>query len=610
MIHLLKQYFGYDSFRPLQQDIIQHVLQGGDAIALMPTGGGKSICYQLTALMLPGVTLVVSPLISLMTDQVQQLRANGICAAAMNSASGTEELTYIRRHTMDRSLKLLYLSPERLLSDLPQLSREMDVSLFAIDEAHCISQWGHDFRPEYTQMAVLKENFPKTPILALTATADKVTRMDILKQLRIPEAKVFVSSFDRPNLSLDVRRGYDSKSKRRAILDIVQAHADECGIIYCLSRKNTEAVAQMLQLHGITAAVYHAGLPADERERTQSDFVNDRLQVICATIAFGMGINKSNVRYVIHYNLPKSIESYYQEIGRAGRDGLPADTILFFDYQDVVQLRSFADESGQKEINNERLNRMVEYAEAQVCRRRILLNYFGESSSCDCGNCDVCAHPPKRFDGTVLVQKALSVVVRTKEQVSLRTVVDILRGIYSPEVRVKGYASLPTFAVGRDVPITDWNDYLQQMLQMGFLEIAYDDNFHLRLTPLGREVLYGRAKAQLSEVRYEEPKPKEKKGRKTKADSHPMLIDVPERTKAVEDKRLFERLRQRRLLIAQKQGFPPYVVLSDKTLHALATARPGTEEEFGRINGIGEYKKKKYAEVFIQEIKRYIEEQQ
>ncbi len=604
----LKKYFGYDEFRPLQEDIINHVMQGQDALVLMPTGGGKSLCYQLPALMQEGVTVVVSPLISLMKDQVDQLRANGIVAASLNSANSDEERLLMRRENLAGRLKLLYVSPERLLSDLPNLSREMKISLFAIDEAHCISQWGHDFRQEYTQMGILKQLFPHVPIVALTATADKVTRDDILRQMCITEAKVFQSTFDRPNLSLAVRTGYDSKQRQRAILDFVQQHPNDCGIVYCLSRKNTETVARMLELHHIPVAVYHAGMSAEEREQAQQAFVNDRVQVVCATVAFGMGINKSNVRYVIHYNLPKSIENYYQEIGRAGRDGLPSDTLLFFNLQDVIQLRHFAEESGQESINRERLDRMVEYAQSQVCRRRILLNYFGETSACDCGNCDVCQHPPQRFDASRMVQMALSAVVRTGQKATLRQVCDILCGLYSPEIKAKGWDHLPTFAVGRDIPMRDWKDYISQMLQMGYVEIAYDDQNRLRVTALGGEVLYGRAQAMMVRPVQETPATPKPRGRAARKPVQPqpvMLTVAP--GDGVEDIALFERLRQLRLKLANEQGFPPYIVLSDKVLHQLATDRPQSEDAFGMISGIGEFKKKKYGTVFVQTIREYLE---
>ena len=602
----LKRYFGYDSFRPQQREIIQHILEGGNALVLMPTGGGKSLCYQIPALMLPGLTIVVSPLISLMKDQVEALVANGIAARALNSAATEVENAIIRRECIEGKIKLLYISPERLMLELPILSNQTNISLFAIDEAHCISGWGHDFRPEYSRLGILHERHPHAPIVALTATADKITRTDILEQLQIPDAKVFLSSFDRPNLSLDVRRGLDARQKRLTILEFMSHHLNDSGIIYCLSQKNAELMATYLCEHHITAVAYHAGLSSEERNKAQEDFINDRVQIVCATIAFGMGINKSNVRFVIHYNLPKSIENFYQEIGRAGRDGLPSDTLLFYSVADIIQLNHFAQESGQREINIERLNRMREYAEADICRRRILLNYFGEENGHDCGNCDVCKNPPHRFDGTILVQKALSAISRTGEDVTMRTAVDILCGIFSPEVKAHGYADLKTYGVGRDVPLRDWNDYLLQMLQLGYVEIKYDEHNHLRITDLGDEVLYGHKSATLAVIRKEEklPRQKRKKGKRQMELQRQLNLQVSMDPIPLEDPVLFEKLRRLRLKLAEQQGFPPYIVLSDKVLHEIATIRPVTVEEFGNVSGIGEFKKQKYGQTFVDAVRQ------
>ena len=602
MIQTLKRYFGYDSFRPLQEEIIRTLLAGKDSLVLMPTGGGKSICYQLPALLCEGTAVVVSPLISLMKDQVESLCANGVAAGALNSSNDETENAALRRSCMEGKLKLLYISPEKLIAEANYLLRDMHISLFAIDEAHCISQWGHDFRPEYAQMGFIREMFPNIPVIALTATADKITREDIVRQLHLNQPKVFISSFDRPNLSLTVKRGYQQKEKSKAILDFIDRHRGESGIIYCMSRSKTETVAQMLQKQGLRVAVYHAGLSSVRRDEAQDDFINDRVQIVCATIAFGMGIDKSNVRWVIHYNLPKSIESFYQEIGRAGRDGLPSDTLLFYSLADLILLTKFATESGQQGINLEKLQRMQQYAEADVCRRRILLSYFGEATTEDCGNCDVCKNPPQRFDGTVIVQKALSAIVRTEQQIGTSILVDILRGNNTPDVSEKGYQRLKTFGAGREVPARDWQDYLLQMLQLGYFEIAYNENNHLKITSSGSDVLFGRAQARLAVIRREEFAPA--KGRKKK--STIPVRELPLGLPNTESEELFEALRALRKRLADQEALPAYIVLSDKVLHLLSTARPITMEAFGNISGIGEYKKKKYGKDFVELIKKYV----
>ena len=602
MLQTLKTYFGYDSFRPLQKDIIRHLMDRKDALVLMPTGGGKSICYQLPALLSEGTAVVVSPLISLMKDQVETLCANGIAAGALNSNNDETENASLRRACMEGKLKLLYISPEKLLAEANYLLRDMHISLFAIDEAHCISQWGHDFRPEYTQMDILHQLFPQVPIIALTATADKITREDIIKQLHLNQPRIFISSFDRPNLSLTVKRGYQQKEKSKAILDFIARHPGESGIIYCMSRSKAETVAQMLQKQGIKSAVYHAGLSPARRDEAQDDFINDRVQVVCATIAFGMGIDKSNVRWVIHYNLPKSIESFYQEIGRAGRDGMPSDTLLFYSLADLILLTKFATDSGQQSINLEKLQRMQQYAEADICRRRILLSYFGENTTCDCGNCDVCKNPPERFDGTIIVQKALSAIARSEQQIGTGILVDILRGNMSSEVTERGYHRLKTFGAGREVPVRDWHDYLLQMLQLGYFEIAYNENNHLKITQSGTDVLFGRARALLVTIRREEAV-QATRGRKRKATvpTKELPLGLPN----TESGELFEALRTLRKRLADQEALPAYIVLSDKVLHLLSASRPTTIEEFGNISGIGEYKKKKYGKEFVELIRKY-----
>jgi len=596
MLETLKKYFGYDSFRPQQEEIIKNVIAGNDTLVLMPTGGGKSICYQMPALLTSGTAVVVSPLISLMKDQVEALLQNGIPAGALNSNQSENNSATLRNQCISGKIKLLYISPERLMNEMDYLLHDMQISLFAIDEAHCVSQWGHDFRPEYTQMGIIHEKFPDVPIVALTATADKITREDIVNQLKLNNPQIYISSFDRPNLSLTVKRGYMKKEKDKSIVKFINQHAGDSGIIYCLSRKTTESVADMLVKNGIPAKVYHAGLSPMQRDETQTDFINDRVQIICATIAFGMGIDKSNVRWVIHYNMPKSMESYYQEIGRAGRDGLPSDTVLFYSMGDIVLLRKFAEMSGQSDINMEKLRRMQQYAEADICRRRILLSYFGENMDHDCNNCDVCQNPPERFDGTVIVQKALSAIVRAEENISIRLLVDILKGFNNIDVISKGYDHLKTYGAGRDVPTKDWYDYLLQMLQIGYFEIAYNESNHLKVTESGKKILFGSEHVKLVTIKREEA-PTQKKRTVQK----PIFSELPD------EKRLFEELRILRLNLAKQFAIPPYLIFSDSTLHDICKKRPKTIGDFAEVNGVGDYKLEKYGKDFIKIIKKFVD---
>lgn len=612
---ILKSVFGYDAFRPMQEEIIEHVVSRKDALVLMPTGGGKSICYQIPALLFKGITVVISPLISLMKDQVDALNANGIGADALNSNNEEGENAVIRQRCKAGQTKILYISPERLQREIPWMQQHLNVSLFAIDEAHCISQWGHDFRPEYTQLGGLHQAFPSATIMALTATADKLTKEDIVRQLNLRDFRLFVSSFDRPNLSLDVRRGYSASEKLKAILSIISKHKHESGIIYCLSRKSTEKVAEELINAGVYAKAYHAGLTAEERNNVQEDFINDNIDVVCATIAFGMGIDKSNVRYVIHYNLPKSIESFYQEIGRAGRDGLPSETVLFYNFQDIITLRKFVNESGQRDINSEKLDRMQEYAESQVCRRRILLNYFGENNNSNCGNCDICKHPPQRFNGTILVQKALSAIKRTGEHIGFSMTADILKGTLSDEIVQKGYDKLKTFGVGSKTTLKHWHDYILQMLQLGYIEIAYNENNHLKITESGNEVLFGKKTAELAIAAKieakEDAKPRSSRtsfGRAafSRASAGNTRTTYARYSDSDEDNSLFEALRKVRRQIAEENNWPAYVVLSDRTLKDLAYKAPISINELQDVFGFGEMKIRKFGQQFVDAICDYM----
>lgn len=605
LLLLLKKFFGYDSFRAGQADIIERILQGKDSLVLMPTGGGKSICYQLPAVYLPGTAVVISPLIALMKDQVEGLVANGIPAAMLNSLMPEEEQQQVKTLAAQGKIKLLYISPERVKSEADWFLPRLDLSLIAIDEAHCISQWGHDFRPEYTQLAILKERFPHTPVVALTATADKVTRDDIRTQLRLADPETFVSSFDRPNLSLTVRRGLGKKEKTAAIVHFIRQHAAGSGIIYCMKRSDTEQLAETLDMYGIRAVAYHAGLRPEAREEAQNRFINDRVQVVCATVAFGMGIDKSNVRWVIHYNMPGSIENYYQEIGRAGRDGMPSDTLLFYSMADLLVLRHFAEESGQREMNLEKLNRMRRYAEADICRRRILLSYFGEQAERDCGNCDVCRNPPQRFDGRILVQKALSAVVRTSERATMTMLIDMLRGSARGEVAERGFDRLKTFGAGRDLSYKEWKEYIYQMIQLGYLETDYAADRVLRVTPLGRKVLFGGAEAPLVAFRETVAYDYQQGNDRRRFRARP----IRPKEEAPVDDTLLDALSQLRRQLADRESLPAYHVFSDDSLADMVARKPLTLEAFGQVRGVGQIKLEKYGKVFVALIRFVLKKQ-
>jgi ATP-dependent DNA helicase RecQ len=591
--HALKKYFGYDAFRPMQADIIQTVYNKKDAVVLMPTGGGKSLCYQIPAITMDGMCVVVSPLISLMKDQVEALKANGINAAFLNSSMSSQELLQTEEDIYQHRIKLLYVSPEKMVSQaFMPLLRQSNINLFAIDEAHCISAWGHDFRPEYTQLQFLKNQFPDIPVIALTATADKLTRKDIVSQLCLNSPEVFIASFDRPNISLTVRPGL---RKMEQMLDFIKLRPKQSGIIYCLSRKNCEAVAAKLLSYGLRADFYHAGMSSSERDRVQDQFINDNIQIVCATVAFGMGIDKSNVRWVIHYNLPKNMESYYQEIGRCGRDGAKADTLLFFSISDVMTYRDMFISNGGDNLKLAKLERIQQYADAHSCRRKILLSYFSENLEKDCGNCDVCKNPPKHFDGTVLTQKALSAIMRTNEQVGINLLVDILRGSKRKEIISNDYDKIKTYGAGADISHNDWLNLILQMLNNGLIEIAYDQRHVLKVTDSGKAVLFNQRKIQL--VKMDSILQRRAEQQQAK------VVTKPDR---VRDE-LFEILREVRKRIAVKQGVPPYIVFADTALEEMAANKPITELEMRRISGVGDKKWELYGEAFISAILTFSE---
>ncbi|MES2806125.1 MAG: DNA helicase RecQ [Bacteroidota bacterium] len=578
----LKENFGFEKFRPNQEDIINCILSGQDTLAIMPTGGGKSICFQLPALIFPGITIVISPLIALMKDQVDGLKANGIEACYINSSQTEEERQFYLERLKSNTIKLVYIAPESL-SFLDSIFNSLSISLIAIDEAHCISSWGHDFRPAYTNLGYLKNRFPSTPILALTATADKATRKDISEQLNLKNPRLFVASFDRKNLSLEVRPALD---RVKQIIDFIQDKPNESGIIYCLSRKTTEELADKLQKIGISAKAYHAGLDTKIRSKTQDEFINDDCKVVCATIAFGMGIDKSNVRWVIHYNLPKNIEGYYQEIGRAGRDGLPSETVLFESYGDVIQLQKFASEGLNAEVQLAKLERMKQYADALSCRRKILLSYFGELITENCGNCDICKNPPLFFDGTVIAQKALSAIIRLQETEPLPVIIDFLRGSKNAYIYEKQYQNLKTYGVGVDLSWFDWNHYLIQLINLGYCEIAFHKQNKIRLTALAKKVLFEGEKVQLTTVQKINIEKHEVKETKSKSITNS----------------LFETLRKLRYEISKEEEVPAYVIFSDAALRQMETERPMSDTELLAIDGVGRAKLEKYGDAFIKAI--------
>ncbi len=590
---ILRSVFGYGTYRPYQEEIIATLVGGDDAFVLMPTGGGKSLCYQVPALCRPGVGIIVSPLISLMKDQVDALLANGVIAAFYNSSLKSVEARRVLARLHAGDLDLLYLAPERLMSEefLARLA-EIPIALFAIDEAHCVSQWGHDFRPEYIQLGRLRQTFPDVPLIALTATADPQTRADILVRLHLRQAQVFVAGFDRPNIRYTV---VDKLKPQAQLLAFLKTRPKQSGIVYALSRKRVEEVAGRLAAAGFSAAAYHAGLPDDERRRVQEAFLRDDLQIVVATVAFGMGIDKPNVRFVVHYDLPKNIESYYQETGRAGRDGLPSEALLLFGYGDIVIARGLielGENPEQKRIELHKLNAMVSFAEARNCRRRILLGYFGERLAVDCGNCDVCLDPPATYDATVDAQKALSCVYRVGQRYGLGHVLDVLRGARTQRVLELGHDKLSTYGLGAMQSAEAWASLFRQLVHLGYLTQDVANYSVLKLTEAARPLLRGEEKLTLAQPRLRVATAKKATRKKVGE------LDY--------DEALFESLRTLRKRLADDAGVPPYVIFGDATLAEMAAFLPADRQALLAINGVGKLKLQKYGAEFLEEIKSYL----
>jgi len=584
----LRQVFGLHEFRPLQQDIIQGLMDGKDAFVLMPTGGGKSLCYQLPALLRPGVALVISPLISLMKDQVDALRANGVAAAYYNSSLAPEQARQVLAQLHAGELDLLYVAPERLMHAgfLARL-QDIPVSLVAVDEAHCVSQWGHDFRPEYAALGGLRDHLPGIPLIALTATADPQTRDDVARVLGLSSARQYVASFDRPNIRYTVLEKHRPMDQLTRFL---KTQGDESGIVYALSRKRTEEIATHLEVAGFSVAPYHAGLHGQVRQDVQERFLRDDLQIVVATVAFGMGIDKPNVRFVVHYDLPRHIEGYYQETGRAGRDGLASEALLLYGAQDVVTARRLLDNNSnpeQRRIEAHKLQAMVGFAESLTCRRRVLLGYFGESLESDCGNCDICLNPPETFDATTCAQKVLSCVYRVDERFGIKHVVDVLRGADTDRIRKLGHDQLSTYAIGMEMSEAEWTSIVRQLIHHGLLVQDIANYSVLKLTASARPVLKGERQLVLAR-----PRMKEKAKRKSKAAS------ALEAT----DQELFEALRQLRKELAQEQGVPPYVIFGDATLVQMSQKKPASDTEMLEITGVGEKKLERYGAEFLHAI--------
>nr|WP_247717825.1 ATP-dependent DNA helicase RecQ [Morganella morganii] len=588
---ILRQVFGYQQFRAGQSDIIDTVTGGRDCLVVMPTGGGKSLCYQIPALMLPGLTVVVSPLISLMKDQVDQLRLLGVEAGYLNSAQTPQEQQLVLEGCHSNRIKLLYVAPERLLmSSFIRQLQQWQPSLLAVDEAHCISQWGHDFRPEYCAIGELRQHLPGVPVIALTATADNTTRSDICSRLRLSDPLIHISSFDRPNIRYTLVEKYKAFDQ---LWMFVRGQKGQCGIIYCNSRNKVEDVAARLQKRGLSVAAYHAGLDNSQREWVQDAFLKDNLQVVVATVAFGMGINKSNVRFVAHFDIPRNIESYYQETGRAGRDGVSAEAVLFYDPADMAWLRRCLDEKPagpQKDIEQHKLNAMGAFAQAQTCRRLVLLNYFGENRQTPCGNCDICLDPPKQYDGLVEAQQALSCIYRAGQRFGLGYIVDVLRGSNNQRIREYGHDKLAVYGIGKDKSQEHWVSVLRQLIHLGLITQNIANYSALQLTESARPVLRGEVPLQLAVPRIQNIKPRQT------ARSYGGNYD----------KKLFAKLRKLRKSIADEENIPPFVVFNDATLIEMAEQCPVRANDLLLINGVGERKLERFGDAFMALIREHL----
>jgi ATP-dependent DNA helicase RecQ len=591
-LDILRTVFGFDSFRGHQAEIIDHVVAGGDAMVLMPTGGGKSLCYQIPALCRDGVAIVVSPLIALMRDQVEALKQLGVRAAALNSTIPFSEAMQVERQMKAGEIDIVYVAPERLLTDpfLALLDR-CKLALFAIDEAHCVSQWGHDFRPEYLQLTVLHERYPAVPRIALTATADAPTQRDIRQRLQLDQGRVFIAGFDRPNIRYRVRPKTNEKSQ---LADFLAGHKGESGIVYCLSRKSVEGVASWLADRGWTALPYHAGLDKALRDRNQDRFIKEDGVIVVATIAFGMGIDKPDVRFVVHLDLPKSLEAYYQETGRAGRDGLPAEAVMLYGAGDVTKMRQLVESSDapetQRQIERRKLEALVGYCETVQCRRQVLLSYFGETLAEPCGNCDSCLEPAAYFDGTELARKALSCVYRTGERFGAVHVIDVLRGLESEKIGKFSHDKLSTYGIGQELTAGEWRGVFRQLVALGLLTVDIAGHGGLRLGPDCRAVLRGERTVELRQDTLRRSRPR--RAKKAAAELEP----------APGSQALFDALRAKRLSMARAQGVPPYVIFHDSTLLAMAAARPGDLDALAGLQGVGEAKLKRYGAAFLETI--------